>query len=153
FGELGVRRFKIFSIEYDACTRPQFGEALAAEKLIQRHAQGLALQIPQRHVDRAYPETGNPTVAVPPGAIAHDLPQPLDLARILSSDQRREPHIDNDLGCKRRLGKLASALAPSHKPVGCDELHDSDITAVAAIVRLWIVQRKCLNPIDEHASS
>ena len=71
------------------------GAGQAAEQLVDRHAVGLALDVPQRHVDGADGRPGGRTAAVEPAAEAR-LPQVLDPLRVFA-DQVRDQVLQHPL--------------------------------------------------------
>jgi len=70
--------------------------ALAAEKLVDRHAGALAEDVPQGHIDTADGVVEHRAVA-PVGADKGRLPHVLDLRRVLAEYERLEETIDGRL--------------------------------------------------------
>ena len=74
------------------------GPEAAGQDLGDRLTQELALQIPQRHVDRADRERRDSLDAVPERVATHLTPQLLHVERVAVAQQRRKRLLDEDLG-------------------------------------------------------
>ena len=80
--------------------------SLAAEQLVDRHAKRIAGQVPQRQIHTADGVNDWSCAAVIHGRPPHNVPQPLDVERVLVHQQLGEMLLDN-----RAAGNAARAIA------------------------------------------
>src|SRR6267378_957860 len=106
-----------------------------------RGAEELALDVPERDVDRAYREARDAAVVpVPPGLIAERLPYRVRVERV-GADDALGHSFDDHFRREARLGELGDRFAPTDDPVVRRDLHQTEVTERVEIIRLRISDR------------
>ena len=123
------------------------------QQLVERHAGSLARDVPERHVEGADPERHQTTVAVPVGGVAHLLPRAGDVTRIAAQQQRRQPPLDHESRCQRRLLAAGDGLAPTDQTVVGLDADQRQGAYLAVVIGLRVAHREGLDPPDLHVSS
>ena len=120
----------------------------AAQELDDRHAQQLALDVPERHVDRGDGVARDPAaVAVPPLLVAERVPDRDVVERVLADDPLGHA-LDDGLGREVRLRELGDGLAPAHDAVVGRDLDQAQVAERVEVVRLRVADRDGLDRLD-----
>ena len=72
-----------------------------------------ALQVPEGHVERRYPERHQATVAVPVGRVAHASPESADVRWVFADEQGRQSPLDDEPYGQRGFLAAGDRLAPT----------------------------------------
>src|SRR5258708_1666685 len=116
----------------------------APPQLVDRRAERLSQDVPQRHVDAAQGCGPHSSVCVPEGLPIHDLPEVFDSAWILPDDERAEVFDGADYGLRL---PLKCCLAPTPQAVLVGQHLDEDPVAHPSVAN------KSLDTRDLHRQS
>ena len=147
--QLGSHRVDLRRLGMRAGAGGQLLLLLSAQQLDQRHAQQLALQIPQRHIQRADGEGGDAAhITVPPHLPAQHVPQRFVVQGVLTDQQIRQPVFQQRHRRVGRLAKLRDRLAPAHCAIAGLDARERDVTRDVVVVRLRIAEGVHVDPAD-----
>src|SRR5260221_9266341 len=120
----------------------------AAQQLDNRNAQELALDVPQRDVDRGHGVARDPTVvAVPPHLVSERVPDRDVVERILA-DHPLGHAFDDRFDREVRLGKLGDRLAPADNAIVGRDLDQAQVPQRIEVVGLRVADRDGLDGLD-----